>query len=100
VAPQISKSRFNTLVSHKGVILFGGRRRSRQQRGVHGDFVNLKTRRISSSTQSIGDAHRGRVCAYVHRSECVRICVGVFDCTSFRKKKLVLKKIKINNLMF
>jgi hypothetical protein len=26
--------------------------------------------------------------ACVHRGECVRVCVSVFDCTMFRKKKI------------
>jgi hypothetical protein len=35
-------------------------------------FVNLKTRQISSSMQSLGGAHRGRVC--------VRAFIGVSVC--------------------
>jgi hypothetical protein len=75
---------FNTLVSHKGIIFFSGRRRSGRQRDAYGDFVNLKTCRIRFLTQSLGGAHRGRVCvrAFIR----VNACVTVFDCNVFRKK--------------
>lgn len=86
LAHQSSNPGFDTLVSHKDRILFSGRRRSRQQRGACGDFINLKARHIRSLTQSLGGAHRGRVgCVCVHRGECVRVCVSVFDSTVLRK---------------
>jgi hypothetical protein len=40
-----------------------------------------------SSTQSLGGAHRGTVCVRALIGVSVRVYVGVFDCTMFRKKK-------------
>ena len=67
---QSSNSNFDTAVSHLGGILFSGRRRSRRQRDVCGDFVNLNTRPLA---QSFGGAHTSRVF--------VRAFIGVTVCT-------------------
>jgi hypothetical protein len=69
---QSLNSRFDNLVFHKDEIFFSGRRRSRRQRDDCGDFVNLKIRWISSSTQSLGDTHRGRM--YVRAFIRVSVC--------------------------
>jgi hypothetical protein len=53
MAPPVHQSlysRFDTLMSHKGVIFFSGRRCFRRQRDSCDDFINLKTHQISSST--------------------------------------------------
>ena len=68
-AHQSSNLRFDVGVSHLGGIFFSGRRRSRRQRGARGDFVNFKTQ---PSAQSLGGAHKGRVC--------VRAFIGVSVC--------------------
>jgi hypothetical protein len=36
----------------------------------------------------------------VHRGECVRVCMSVFDCTMFRKKKKIYYNLEIEQLYY
>ena len=71
-----------------GVCAFNGSRRSRRQRSVCGDFVNLEDLpaqflRLSFSEVLIGVGLR----ACIHRDECACVFVSVCVCTVFLKKK-------------
>jgi hypothetical protein len=93
VAPLVYQGlnlRFDTLISHKKAeIFFQCRRCFRRQRGLRGDFVNLKTRRINFLTQSSKALIEVRcVCMRVHSWLYVHICKCLCY-TVFGKKKLM-----------
>jgi hypothetical protein len=120
VAPLVYQGlnlRFDTLISHKKAeIFFQCRRCSRRQRGLRGDFVNLKTRRINFLTQSL-EALIGVRCAcmrvyihdymYIFVSVCVILCLekklmgqGKFQCMCVLNGALTFrtKKVLVSNL--
>jgi hypothetical protein len=49
--------------------------------------TSLFSRHVGSIcwTQSLGDAHRYRVC--IHRGECMYVCVNIYDSSVFHKKE-------------
>ena len=68
-----------------GICVFSDRRRSRRQRSVCGDFINLEELPIGVGLR-----------AYIHRDECACVFVSVCVCTVFLKKKIKGRNVSVN----